>query len=368
MRILQIAPPWYRVPPLSYGGIECVVADLVEGLIERGHDVTLLASGGSMSAGRLWSVYDTPPAHMIASPCHAFAHCVLGYRRRHEFDLIHDHTGIYGAAIASMVDGPPVVHTLHGAWYDDIRTYYSALPPRLHLVAISADQAARAPDAVRHVGVVHNGVQLAQYPMRSAPRGTQGYLCFVGRAHPDKGPDLAIRTAKRLRRHLKMMVKIQEPSEHRFWQRHCVPLLAEADVEVNRHASQTTKAACLAGADATLFPIRWDEPFGLVMAESMACGTPVVAYRRGAAGEVILDGHTGFVVEPGDDDAFANAVQRVGELSPLACRSRVKRLFSSQTLVEEYEGIYNNVLASPVTAAPSAATLVGFVTAEGTSS
>jgi glycosyltransferase involved in cell wall biosynthesis len=346
MRILQIAPPWFKVPPESYGGIESVVAELTDGLVDRGHEVTLLASGGSGTTGRLWTVLDTPPSRWIGSPFFNLMHCVPAYSHRHEFDVIHDHSGIIGAAIASMVDGPPVVHTLHGPWDPpEVAGCYATLPPGLHLVSISHDQAARAPDGLHHAGVVHNGIAVDHYPLRRAARGTDGYLCFVGRATPDKGPDTAIRVARQLGRHLEMLVKINEPKERAYWRECCEPLLAGADVEVRQNLSTGAKAELLAGADATLFPIRWNEPFGLVMVESMACGTPVVAYRRGAASEVIVDGQTGYLVEPEDLDAFAAAVDRVGSISPEACRAHVERSFSSRSMVDGYAHIYDGLVA-----------------------
>jgi glycosyltransferase involved in cell wall biosynthesis len=271
---------------------------------------------------------------------------VPAYSNRHEFDVIHDHSGIIGAAIASMVDGPPVVHTLHGPWDPpEVAGCYATLPPGLHLVSISHDQAARAPDGLHHAGVVHNGVAVDRYPLRRAPRGTDGYLCFVGRATPDKGPDTAIRVARKLGRHLEMLVKINEPQERAYWRECCEPLLSGADVEVRQGLSTVAKAELLARADATLFPIRWNEPFGLVMVESMACGTPVVAYRRGAASEVIVDGQTGYLVEPEDLDAFAAAVDRVGGISPEACRAHVERSFSSRSMVDGYANIYDVLVA-----------------------
>lgn len=344
MRILQMAPPWFAVPPAGYGGIEWVVAELADGLAERGHDVTLLASGGSRTKATLWTVFDDPPSKLIGSPYHDLMHCAAAYQRRAEFDLIHDHSGILGPAIGSFVDGPPVMHTLHGPWLAEVEGLYRALPPRLHLVAISHDQRARAPKGLPIAGVVPNGIRVAAYPLRPERRGTDGYLVFIGRANREKGPEVAVRVAQRLGRHLKMMVKINEVEEEAYWRARVAPLVVDADVEVLAEVSLEEKARLVAEADACLFPIQWPEPFGLVMTEAMACGTPVVAFANGAATEVIVDGETGFLVAPGDLDGFCAAVERVGEIDPLACRRRVEEHYSGARMVAGYEEIYEQVL------------------------
>lgn len=344
MRILQMAPPWFAVPPAGYGGIEWVVAELADGLADRGHDVTLLASGGSRTRAALWTVFDEPPSKLIGSPYHDLMHCAAAYQRRAEFDLIHDHSGILGPAIGSFVDGPPVVHTLHGPWLPEVEGLYRALPPRLHLVAISQNQRARAPESLPIVGVVPNGIPLDRYPLRVERRGTDGYLFFIGRASREKGPEVAVRVAKRLGRKLKMVVKINEPPEQAYWHEAVEPHLDGADVEIVNTVSTQEKAALMAGADACLFPIQWAEPFGLVMIEAMACGTPVIAFANGASPEVIVDGETGFLLPEGDLDGLCDAVTRVGDIDPRACRARVQDHFSSARMVEGYERIYEQVL------------------------
>lgn len=346
MHILQMAPPWFTVPPKGYGGIEWIVSELTEGLVERGHDVTLLASRGSQTAARLVTVFDQAPSRLLGSAYHEIVHCVAGYRRRHEFDIVHDHSGIIGPSIGAFLDGPPVVHTLHGPWGAESKALYRALPPGLHLVAISHDQRSRAPSDVEIAGVVPNGTPVGRYPLREERRGTGGYLVFIGRASPEKGPDVAVNVARRLDRALKMVVKINEPEEDAYWRNMVQPLLGGADVEVLSEVRVDEKARLLAGADACLFPIQWAEPFGLVMTEAMACGTPVIAFANGAATEVVADGETGFLVEEGDIDGFCAAVNKVAEIDPRRCRAQVEEHYSVGRMVDGYERLYRDVLSS----------------------
>lgn len=356
MRILQIAPPWFAVPPVAYGGIEWIVAQLADGMTAAGHDVTLFASGGSITDARLRTVYAQPPSERLGEIWPELRHAAAAYRRLREFDVAHDHSGVAGPVIGALLGeigaGPPVVHTLHGAWNDDARELYGALPGPdaggLRLVAISQDQADRAPEGVRIEAVVHNGIPVERFPFRGDRRRGDGPLAFLGRASAEKGPATAIRVAAALGRPLRMAVKVNEAPERSYWEREVAPLLAGAeghDVEVRFNATFQEKAALLADADALLMPIAWHEPFGLVMAEAMACGTPVVAYGLGAAPEVVDHGRTGLVVPPGDVAAFCDAVTRVGDIDPSACRARVETMFSTQAMVDGYLRVYEKVLA-----------------------
>jgi glycosyltransferase involved in cell wall biosynthesis len=312
--------------------------------VDAGHDVTLLASGGSRTRARLWSVFQQPPSEQLGDVYVDVPHWMRAYRTREQFDVLHDHSGIVGAALGALVSGPPVVHTVHGPWAPHVAVAYLSLPPTLNLVAISHDQARRAPEGLRLAAVISNGVDVTSFPFRADPRTRGGYLAFVGRANPDKGPDVAINVARRLKRRLVMALKVNEPPEERYWDRVLRPLLDGVDVDVRMNSSAKDAADVFAGAEATLVPLSWDEPFGLVMAESMACGTPVVAYARGAADEIVAHGETGYLVEPGDIDGLCDAVARVPDLSPWACRTRVRQLFSAQTMVDAYEALYERLL------------------------
>ena len=346
MRILQIAPPWFCVPPTGYGGIEQVVAVLSDGLVDAGHDVTLLASGGSTSKAEIMTVFAEPPSADLGSSVHELTHVMAGFRRRHEFDVVHDHSGFAAAALGTFVDGPPVVHTLHGPWTPTVSDFYrQATGP--HLVAISADQRSRAPLGVAVAATVHNGISLTDHPFRATPDAS-GYLAFVGRANAEKGPEVAVRVARRTGRHLKMAVKVNEPAEQRYWDRVVAPLLVGADVDVVLNGTKQDAIDIMAGAAVTLFPISWPEPFGLVMVESMAVGTPVVGYASGASTEVVDQGRTGWLVPPGDLDALCAALDAAPALDRAACREHVRKRFSSAAMVKGYERVYQGLM----TAAP----------------
>ena len=342
MRILEIAPPWFTVPPTGYGGIEQVLAQLTDGLVDAGHDVTLLASGGSTSKATLETVFEVPPGAELGSTCHELIHAVAGYHRRAAFDVIHDHSGFAGATLGALLEGPPVVHTLHGAWVPEVEVLHRSLGDALHRVAISEDQRRRAPEGVMVEHMVHNGISLTEHPFRTEPDADR-YLAFVGRANVEKGPEVAVRVAGLLGRHLKMAVKINEPAEQVHWDEHVVPLLEGADVEVVRNGTKQDAIDIMSGATATLFPITWPEPFGLVMVESMAVGTPVIAYARGAALEVIDSGRTGVLVPPDDLDAFVAAVRTAESFDRAVCRAHVVEHFSSEAMVAGYEAVFDAV-------------------------
>ena len=340
MRILQVAPPWLTVPPSRYGGIEWVVSGLADGLVDAGHEVTLLASGGSSTRAELETVFDEPPFERLGDARIEAIQALAAYRQRSDFDIIHDHTAAVGPALAALAAGPPVVHTLHHVWIDEqIRLARLVSPPVL-LVAISHDQAARSPNDVPIAAVVHNGIPVDRYPFTP---DKDDYLLFVGRSNRDKGPAVAIEVARRLGRQLVIAMKINESSEREYWEDVLRPLIgSDPAVDVVPNPQHDNKAELMARAAALVVPIRWPEPFGLVMPEANACGTPVVAFDIGAAREVIAHGKTGFVVPPGDLDGFCAAVEHTKDLLPHDCRTHVVRQFSVQRMVADYERVYED--------------------------
>lgn len=331
------------MPPSGYGGIEWVVAALADGLVDVGHDVTLHAAGGSTTKATLQTVFDVAPSLHIGNPWYEASHAVAAYTNLDRFDIVHDHTGAIGPAIAAgIIDRPPVVNTLHGCWTDANGRLYRAISDRIALVGISNDQVSRTPEGVQVAGVVNNGVALERYPFRA---GKEDFLLFVGRASADKGPEVAVEVAKRVGLPLVMAIKVNEPLEIEYFETMIAPAIHGADVDVRTGVGHDEKVDLMGRARAVLVPIRWDEPFGLVMAESMACGTPVVAYRRGAAPEIVVDGQTGYLIEPGDLGAFTRATEAVGAIDPAVCRTRVEEELSAQRMVERYVALYERLLS-----------------------
>ncbi len=269
-------------------------------------------------------------------------HAVAGYDDPGRFDIIHDHTGAIGPAIAAgIADRPPVVNTLHGCWTEANEHLYRAISDRVALAAISHDQASRTPAGVNIAGVVHNGIALERYAYRA---DKEDMLLFVGRASADKGPEVAVEVAKRVGLPLVMAIKVSEPLEIEYYTTMIAPALHGADVDVRIGVGHDEKVDLLGRARAVLVPIRWDEPFGLVMAEAMACGTPVVAYRRGAAPEIVVDGRTGYLIEPGNLTAFVDATRQVDTIDPATCRAHVEQHLSAARMVDRYVALYEQLL------------------------
>lgn len=338
LRIGIVSPIWLRIPPPGYGGIERVVHILAEELTRRGHDVTLFALGGSVTDARLVSFLESaPPMDDPGAFADELFHTVSAYRLADRFDVIHDHTSI-GPALGAILGGvPPVVHTLHGPWTARSRRFAGLVQDRVHLVAISRSQAQGNP-AVPYAAVVHNGVDLADYPFSSV-KGD--YLAYVGRASPEKGTHLAVEIASLAGMPLKMAVKRVEEAEWAYWEQMVAPRLTGTE-EIFDQPDHARKWEILAHARATLFPIDWAEPFGLVMVESMACGTPVIARPLGAAPEVVVDGVTGFLRLSVEE--LAEAARRTCTLDPRHCRRVAETRFSATSMVDGYEQVYRSVI------------------------
>ena len=339
MRIALVAPPWYAIPPEGYGGIEWVVALLADGLTDRGHDVTLYAPPGSQTKARLVSpLPQAPSPETVGNPWWEASHALDAYDEVEGFDLLHDHMGPVGVAIGAL-SAAQTVHTLHGPFVEETSMLYRRVARHHWFVAISERQRSQAPPGLRWAGVVYNGIPVDRYPYR---QDKDDYLLFMGRVDDEKAPDLAVEAANRAGRRLVMCVTTKNERERRYWAEKVEPLLSDR-VDVRGECGHEEKAELLAGAAALLFPVQWEEPFGLVMPEAMACGTPVVAWRNGAVPEVVEDGVTGFVVDSMDD--FVRAIDRVGELDPRACRDVVERRFSGDAMVEGYLEAYRRALA-----------------------
>ncbi|MFE4831731.1 glycosyltransferase family 4 protein [Streptomyces sp. NPDC056672] len=334
LRIAVVAPVVLAIPPRGYGGIERVVSLLTEGLVERGHEVTLFASGDSRTSATLASVLDEAPGWNGADVrADEMYHETAAFLRAGDFDIVSDHSW-FGAHLAALAASPtPVVTTLHLPWGDDNRRVHRLAGDRIHRVAISEHQRGGNPD-VEWAATIHNGIDLQIHPYRA---DKEDFLVFLGRTADEKGPEQAVEVARKSGRHLKMLVKREEPEEIEHWERFVAPVLS-GDEEVIENPSHEQKVDILGRAAGLLFPIQWAEPFGLVLAEAMACGTPVIGLARGAVPEVVEDGVTGFVVSSLDE--MADAVPRLKRLSPAACRERGERLFSARTMTGRYEKLF----------------------------
>lgn len=338
MKIAQIAPLWEQVPPPTYGGIELVVSRLTDELVRRGHDVTLFASGDSQTLAKLESVYP----HALRLDPNVKEYAVYEtlelshvYQNAGEFDIIHSHVGVPALPLASLVN-TPTVHTLHGKFNQDTRGVYSHHQDQCF---VSISDAQRQID-LNYVGTVYNGILLEDYPFVASPQQPP-YLAFLGRFSPEKGPQHAIAIAKQTGWRLKMAGKV-DVVDREFFESEVAPQIDGQQIEFLGEVDHQTKVELIANASATLFPITWAEPFGLVMIESMATGTPVIAMNLGSVPEVIDHGVTGFVCQ--EYAEMAAVVSQAVELDRQACRNHVANCFSVKQMVDGYEAVYRQII------------------------
>ncbi|HET6877751.1 MAG TPA: glycosyltransferase family 4 protein [Jatrophihabitans sp.] len=335
MRIGLIAPPWLTVPPLGYGGTEAVVDNLARGLHDAGHEVCLYTVGTSTCPVPRRAHYPRPVEPMSEGSYEA-AHVLAAYEALRGVDLIHDHTTL-GPLIAKQrgLTAVPVLTTLHLPLRPEIRSILAAA--EVDTAAISHAQA-RAAAPLPITGVVHHGIDLDTY--RYGPGGG-GYLLFMGRMSPDKGVHRAIEVARRAGRRLVIVSRIQEAGERAYYREVVQPLLGPDD-EPPEAGTIAERIELLRHADALLNPIDWPEPFGLVMAEALACGTPVLAFPNGAAPEIVDDGRTGYLCA--DEDELVAAVARVADLDRRSCRRAAELRFSAGRMTADYLRLYSRLL------------------------
>src|SRR5471030_731315 len=347
MKIAQIAPLAESVPPLLYGGTERVVSNLTEELVRQGHEVTLFASGDSQTAAELVACTDVALRLNPKVRDHMPYHLMMidqVRRRAAEFDVLHFHIDLLQfPLIRDFADR--TVTTLHGRLdLPDLLPFYRAFP-EIPVVSISDHQRLPMPP-VNWVGRVHHGVPADLLPFTAVPKG--GYLAFLGRISPEKRPDRAIEIAVQSGMPLKIAAKI-DAVDRAYWDSTIAPLVERhANVEYVGEINERQKGAFLGNASALLFPIDWPEPFGLVMIEAMACGTPVVAYRRGSVDEVVDHGLTGFIVRT--IEQAVEAVSRLSELDRGIVRACFDKRFSVERMARDYLEIYR---ALPGVSAPA---------------
>ncbi|HLP89311.1 MAG TPA: glycosyltransferase family 4 protein [Nostocaceae cyanobacterium] len=341
MKIAQIAPLWERVPPPAYGGIELVVGLLTDELVRRGHEVTLFATGDSLTLAKLVSVH---PRALRLDPdvkecsIYEMLQLALAYEKAADFDLIHSHVGHTSLAYTHLVK-TPTVHTLHGIFTPDNEKIFKYAKTQPYISISNAQRELKL--GLNYVATVYNGIDVNNfrfYPQPDEPP----YLAFVGRISPEKGTHLAIAIAKQSGWRLKMAGKV-DVVDREYFEQEIKHQIDGKQIEYLGEAKHEEKNALLGGAYATLFPITWREPFGLVMIESMAAGTPVVAMRLGSTSEIIVDHKTGFLCD--NIQECIQAINKIGELDRYACRQHVENRFTFQTMTDGYEAVYQQILA-----------------------
>ncbi len=339
MRIGLIAPPWTPIPPTLYGGIELVVDQLARGLQDAGHDVLLYATGDSTCpVPRRW-VLPHAEGQRIGMAVPEIRHVIHAYEAVRECDVVHDHSMI-GPFHAEHYPDLPVATTIHGPFNEELTDLYGAIADRVPIIAISHAQRRDAPE-IPIARVIHHGIEASQFPVGDGRGDEDGpYVVFLGRMADDKGAHRAIAVARAAGIRVLMAAKMREPLEMAYFAEKVEPLLGPDAVYLGE-VSHERKLELLAGASALLFPIRWNEPFGMVMIEAMACGTPVLAFPEGAAPEVVDHGRTGFLCD--DEEAMVEAIGRLDELQRADCRMAVEGYFSTTRMVAEHIELFESM-------------------------
>lgn len=344
LRIAMIVPPWYELPPVGYGGVEQVGAALVDALTAHGHEVTIFGAGtGTGAAAHFVGTVAELQHHRLGHALPELAHLARVNRMldADSFDIVHDHT-TFGPLVAAR-RAVPSVCTVHNSPTGELGDILSDVDPVVGLVAISDAQRRLAPD-LPWTATVHNGLAPGVVtPPGSGPPAGSGPVLWLARFSPDKGPDLAIEACRAAGLPLILAGKCDEPDEQRYLVDVIEPMLGP-DVRVLRNLDRDACHRLLRGARCLIMPIRWHEPFGMVMVEAMAAGKPVVALNRGAVPEIVRSGTTGLVVD--DPAELPAALRAVAWLDPEDCRNRVRELFSAQRMAHGYERVYRRWAAA----------------------
>ncbi|MGB9716017.1 MAG: glycosyltransferase family 4 protein [Thermodesulfovibrionales bacterium] len=339
MKIGIIAPLWKPVPPDGYGGTELIVSNITEELVRRGHDVTLFASGDSKTDARLVPITEKNLHSLLGGfDWKELSYDILQAERvatmSEEFSIVHNHNGFVPLAFTPFIK-TPMITTLHSSLPPEPRILSEAFKDR-YFVSISNAQRSLAP-YLNYIRTVYHGIKVEDFPFSDKDKG---YLLFIGTFSPFKGPDIAIEVAK------KSGIPIVLAGERRaefdeYIKRHIEDREDGEQVIIRGELNFDEKAQLLSGAISLLMPVRWEEAFGLVMVEAMACGTPVIGFRRGSIPEIIEDGKTGFVVE--NTDEMINSIKKIKNISRAFCRETAENKFSVKRMVDDYERLYEEV-------------------------
>ena len=339
LRVAMLAPPWIAVPPTGYGGVESVVSVLTEALVRCGNEVTLFCAPGSTSSARVVTLLDEAHPDEIERSLYeadhvarAFAAIDRAYGDR-PFDVVHDHCGFTALGMADRL-ATPLVHTLHGQFTRATSAFYTRHESKATLVAISRTQRATAPETLADVEVIPNPIELQRWPMRERK---EDYVLWIGRMTAEKGPHRAIAAAGAAGVPL-VLAGVIQPGQQAFFDHEVAPHIDGDRVRFLGEIGGPLKHSVFAGARALLMPISWQEPFGMVMVEALACGTPVIAFPAGAASELVVDGRTGYLVE--DETAMAAAVEHVESISARDCRAWVAEHCDVNVVAGAYESAY----------------------------
>jgi glycosyltransferase involved in cell wall biosynthesis len=343
--IAMLAPPWIPIPPPGYGGIEHVVDLLCDGLVKLGHHVTLFAAPGSRSTASVHEVLTSSYPDDIGQALYESDHVsrVLDVvdemaEKGKPFDVLHDHCGFTTVAMADRMS-TPLIHTLHGPFTADTSAFYRQHGDRAWLVAISEAQRASAPAGVRVAGVVPNPVDVEDWPFTSEK---QDYAFWLGRFEDFKGAHRAIAAAQQAHIPLVIAGPVQ-PGQEEYFQREIEPHLDNEWVRYVGEVGGDEKKELFSNARTVLMPITWNEPFGMVMVEAMACGTPVIAFAQGAATEIVQDRVNGYLVD--DVESMAAAIADLDQIDPAACRESVAKRFTPEIVAKAYVDIYRRAVA-----------------------
>ena len=339
MRIGIIAPPWVPVPPPAYGGTESVIDRLARGLQAAGHEVLLAAAANSeCPVPQVPGTASAPPDRPLTGDAVSeLTHVVSAYAAMRDLDLIHDHT-LAGPLLEHEPGTPPIVTTNHGPFNAALSPLYEAMSG-VAIIAISHNQASTA-HGIPVAAVIHHGIDVDDVPVGT---GDGGYVSFVGRMCREKGPREAALIARAAGMPLKIAAKLREPREHEYFEQEVKPLLSR-EIEYVGELGERDKLALIGGSTALLNPIQWPEPFGLVMIEALACGTPVVGMPAGAAPEIVDDGVTGYLRSSAPE--LVIALQAAGSLDRGACRAAARERFSTSRMVADHVRLYSQVIAS----------------------
>ncbi|MCD6177939.1 glycosyltransferase family 4 protein [bacterium] len=337
MRIAQVAPLWIPVPPYNYGGTELIVSWLTEELVRRGHEVTLFASGDSKTSARLIPIWHKSlwRAH-LRTPHAVYS---LLYKKilemQDEFDIIHDHCEFYTAHLSDLLK-PPVISTIHHPIYEEMIVLFKKFP-KINYVTISKNQKRSAP-GINIVKTIYHGLPIEQYPFNPQPKN---YLLWLSKITPEKGPAEAIEIAKEAGENLIIAGPIL-PGFSDYFEYRIKPLIDGKQIQFVGVADFQKKVELFSNAKGFLYPIKRQEPFGLVVIEAMICGTPVVAYNQGSMPEIVKDKKTGFLVSSKEE--AVEAVKKINEIKRIDCRRHVLKKFNLKKMVNKYEALYYKIL------------------------